>query len=168
MDITALETSLTGVFQLMVRKDLRLRWPRGETPTHYITMGMHEDLREAARLAVEQMIEFLTVEKHLRREDAYMLASVAADLSITQLVHRGTDIGDESGPSVYFYAGAIDGVRTHEIGVGPLPVIDRQVGSIDFDERSHSQIGECPIITGADDALDRGLGNRHRRIHDNV
>ena len=86
VDITALETSLTGVFQFIVRKDLHLRWPRGETPTHYITMGMHEDLREAARIAVEEMIDFLITEKHLTRDDAYMLASVAADLSITQLV----------------------------------------------------------------------------------
>jgi acetamidase/formamidase len=49
------------VFQFLVRKDLHLRWRRGETPTHYITMGMHEDLREAARLAVEQMIDFVSV-----------------------------------------------------------------------------------------------------------
>ena len=86
VDITALETSLTGVLQFIVRKDLHLRWPRGETPTGYITMGMHEDLREAARLAVEEMIDFLVTEKHLTRDDAYMLTSVAADLSITQLV----------------------------------------------------------------------------------
>ncbi|MGA2591597.1 MAG: acetamidase/formamidase family protein, partial [Bryobacteraceae bacterium] len=86
VDITALETSLTGVFQFVMRKDLHLRWPRGETPTHYLTMGMHEDLREAAKIAVEEMIDFLVTEKHLTREDAYMLTSVAADLSITQLV----------------------------------------------------------------------------------
>jgi len=86
VDITALETSLVGTFQFVVRKDLHLRWPRGETPTHYVTMGLHEDLREAARLAVLEMIDFLVTEKHLTRDDAYMLASVAADLSITQLV----------------------------------------------------------------------------------
>jgi acetamidase/formamidase len=49
-------------------------------------MGMHEDLREATRLAVEEMIDFLVTEKHLTRDDAYMLTSVVADLSITQLV----------------------------------------------------------------------------------
>jgi len=86
VDITALETSLVGTFQFVVRKDLHLRWPRGETPTHYITMGLHEDLREAARLAVLEMIDVLVTEKHLTRDDAYMLTSVAADLSITQLV----------------------------------------------------------------------------------
>jgi len=86
VDITALETSLTGTFQLVVRKDLHLRWPRGETPTHYITMGLHEDLLEATKLAVEEMIDLLVTEKHLTRDNAYMLTSVAADLSITQLV----------------------------------------------------------------------------------
>lgn len=86
VDITALETSLAGTFQLIVRKDLRLRWPRAETPTHFITMGLHEDLREAARLAVLEMIDFLVAGKGLSRDDAYMLASAAADLSITQLV----------------------------------------------------------------------------------
>jgi len=86
VDITALETSLVGIFQFVVRKDMHLRWPRGETPTHYITMGMHEDLREATRLATLEMIDFLVHEKHLTRDDAYMLTSTAADLSITQLV----------------------------------------------------------------------------------
>jgi acetamidase/formamidase len=86
VDITALETSLTGVFQFIVRKDMHLRWPRGETPTHYITMGLHEDLREATRRAVLEMIDFLATEKHLTRADAYMLTSSAADLAITQLV----------------------------------------------------------------------------------
>jgi acetamidase/formamidase len=86
VDITALETSLVGTFQFVVRKGLHLRWPRAETPTHYITMGLHEDLNEATKLAVREMLDFLQTEKHLSRDDAYMLASVAADLSITELV----------------------------------------------------------------------------------
>jgi acetamidase/formamidase len=86
VDITALETSLIGTFQFVVRKDMHLRWPRAETPTHFITMGLHEDLNEATKLAVREMIDFLMSEKHLSRDDAYMLASVAGDLSITELV----------------------------------------------------------------------------------
>jgi acetamidase/formamidase len=86
VDITALETSLVGTFRLIVRKDMHLRWPRAETPAHFITMGLHEDLNEAAKMALREMIDFLVAEKHLSRDDAYMLASVAADLSITQLV----------------------------------------------------------------------------------
>jgi acetamidase/formamidase len=86
VDITAMETSLIGTFQLIVRKDLKLKWPRAETPTHYISMGIHEDLNEATKMALREMIDFLVNEKHLTRDDAYMLSSVAADLDITQLV----------------------------------------------------------------------------------
>jgi len=86
VDITAMETSLIGTFQFVVRKDLHLRWPRAETPTQFITMGLHEDLNEATKAAVREMIDFLMADKHLSRDDAYMLSSVAADLSITELV----------------------------------------------------------------------------------
>ncbi len=86
VDITAMETSLIGTFQLIVRKDMHLRWPRAETPTHYITMGLHEDLNEATKAALREMIDFLVTVKHLTRDDAYQLSSVAADLDITQLV----------------------------------------------------------------------------------
>jgi acetamidase/formamidase len=86
VDITALETSLVGTFQFVVRKDMHLTWPRAETPTHWITMGIDDDLTEATRIATREMIEFLSTEKKMSREDAYMLTSVAADLSITQLV----------------------------------------------------------------------------------
>ena len=84
--VTALETSLRGTFQFTVRKDMRLRWARAETPTHYITMGFHENLEEAAKIAVMEMLDFLVSEKHLSRDNAYILASDAVDLRITQLV----------------------------------------------------------------------------------
>jgi acetamidase/formamidase len=86
VDITAMETSLTGTFQFVVHKDMHLNWPRAETPTHYITMGFHEDLREATIMAAHEMIDFLMTVKHLSKDDAYMLTSVAADLHITELV----------------------------------------------------------------------------------
>lgn len=86
VDITALETSLIGRFQLIVRKDLHLTWPRAETPTHIITMGLDTNLTAAARLAVRNMLDYLVAERHLTREDAYMLTSVAVDVNTTQLV----------------------------------------------------------------------------------
>lgn len=86
VDITAMETFLTGTFQFIVHKDRHLLWPRAETPTHYISMGFSEDLKEATTLAVRDMINFLVEEKHLSRDDAYMLTSVAVDVDITQLV----------------------------------------------------------------------------------
>src|SRR3989440_8892261 len=42
--VTAIETNLTGVFRFTVRKNMKLRWPRAETPTHFITMGLHQNL----------------------------------------------------------------------------------------------------------------------------
>ncbi len=86
VDITAMETSLTGTFQFIVHKGKQLNWPRAETATHYITMGFNQDLTKAAELAVRDMIDFLVTEKHLSRDDAYMLTSIAVDVDITQLV----------------------------------------------------------------------------------
>jgi acetamidase/formamidase len=86
VDITALETSLTGTVQFIVRKDLKTTYPRAETPTHYISMGFDDDLSEATRIAVRQMIDFLVNAKHLSRDDAYMLTSVAGDVAISELV----------------------------------------------------------------------------------
>lgn len=84
--LTALETSLRGTIQVIVRKSRRLNWPRAETPTHHITMGLHTDLDEAARMATREMIDFLVTEKHMNRDEAYILCSLAADLRVTQLV----------------------------------------------------------------------------------
>ncbi len=99
VDITALETQLTGTFQFILHKGSvndanRLLWPRAETPTQYISMGFHEDLKSATEMAVRNMIAFLsnpdamTVQGHapLSRPDAYALISVACDVDITQLV----------------------------------------------------------------------------------
>ena len=86
VDITALETFLSGTFRFVVHKDKHLLWPRAETPTHYISMGFSRDLNEATTLAVRDMINFLVEEKHLSRDEAYMLTSVAVDVDITQLV----------------------------------------------------------------------------------
>jgi acetamidase/formamidase len=86
VDITAMETSLTGVFQFIVHHDMHLTWPRAETPTHFITMGLDPDLTQAARLCALETIDFLVNEKKLSREDAYALASIAIDMNITQLV----------------------------------------------------------------------------------
>ncbi|HYK16973.1 MAG TPA: acetamidase/formamidase family protein, partial [Bryobacteraceae bacterium] len=86
VDITAMETFLSGTFRFVVHKDRHLLWPRAETPTSYISMGFSTDLKEATTLAVRDMINFLVDEKHMSRDEAYMLTSVAVDVDITQLV----------------------------------------------------------------------------------
>jgi len=84
--ITALETALAGTFRLTVRKDLKFDLPRAETPTHYITMGFNEDLDDAAKQALREMIDLISDMLDLPPEDAYMFASLAVDMRVTQLV----------------------------------------------------------------------------------
>lgn len=87
--LSAVETSLQGEIQLVVhkgQKGKRLRWPRAETPTHYMAMGLHTDLDEAVKLATRDMLEFVVETKGLAREDAYLLLSAAMDLVVTQAV----------------------------------------------------------------------------------
>jgi acetamidase/formamidase len=86
VDITAMETSLTGRLQLIVHKDMHLTWPRAETPTHYIAMGTDSALVKATKTAVREAIQLLVDMKGMKREDAYQLVSVSSDVDITQLV----------------------------------------------------------------------------------
>lgn len=88
VDITAMETSLVGDLQLVVHKDMHLTWPRGETPTHYIAMGIDKDLTQATKLAVRNAIDLLVQVKGMTREDAYQLLSVSSDVDVTQLVDQ--------------------------------------------------------------------------------
>jgi acetamidase/formamidase len=86
VDQTAIETNLRRRVQLVVRKDMKLEWPRGETPTHWITMGTDTSLVVATKTAITQMVRFLQETKGITQTEAYQAASMAADLHITQLV----------------------------------------------------------------------------------
>jgi len=86
VDLTAIETSLIGLFQFIVHKDITLAWPRAETSTHIITMGMDRNLTTATKIAVREMISYLESMHNLSEEEAYRLTSIAVDLNITQLV----------------------------------------------------------------------------------
>ena len=83
---SAVETSLKGEIQVILHKNQRLRLPRAETPTHYMTMGLDRDLDQAALIATTEMIDFLVATKGLDRETAIALSSVAMDLVVTQIV----------------------------------------------------------------------------------
>ena len=92
VDVTALETSLTGTFEFVLHKHTGQTYPRAETPTHYIAMGFDDDLTAAAKKAVQNMVAFLVAEKHLSKDDAYMLISVAGDLHVTEVVDRNKGV----------------------------------------------------------------------------
>ena len=92
--VTAIETALTGTFEIHVRKDLRLDYPEAETPTHLVAMGMDPDLDTAARDALRRMLERVQRETGLTRNRAFMLMSLVADVRVTQLVneHKGIHV----------------------------------------------------------------------------
>ena len=92
VDITALETSLIGRFQFILHKGKLAPYPRAETPDAYIAMGFDDDLSNATRKAVRNMIDFLVTTKGMTRDDAYMLVSVAGDVAITELVDHNKGV----------------------------------------------------------------------------
>ncbi len=77
---------------LAVRDDLALRYPMAWTPDAWLTFGFHEDLDEAAAIAIEGMLELMGREHGLEQREALALASVIVDLRVTQLVNGARGI----------------------------------------------------------------------------
>ena len=84
--LSAIETSLKGEIQVILHKNKALKQPRAETPAHYMTMGLSENLDDAAKIATREMLDWMVELKGLSRDDAYMLASSVMDLMVTQVV----------------------------------------------------------------------------------
>ena len=85
--VTAIETGLVGTFGLHLREDMSLDWPMAETPTHWMTMAFDPDLDAAVQVALRSMLDLIVARTGLARQEAYALASLAADLRITQVVN---------------------------------------------------------------------------------
>lgn len=87
VNLTAIECSFEEiVLQPIVRKDLKLTWPRIETPTHFIQVGFDEDLDKAFVNAINETVDFLIKYKNLTKYEAYSLAAVTADCRVSQVV----------------------------------------------------------------------------------
>ena len=65
---------------------MKLKNPRAEKADCWITMGFDEDLDDAAKQALRDMIALICEHSGLSAQDAYTLCSLAADLRVTQLV----------------------------------------------------------------------------------
>jgi acetamidase/formamidase len=90
--LSAIETPLTGTFEFHLHKDMTLTAPRAERPDCFITMGFDEDLDDAAKMALRDMITLIGERSGLSRQDAYTLCSLAADLRVTQTVDQNKGI----------------------------------------------------------------------------
>ena len=88
VDQTAIETALRGRLQLTVRKDLKLSWPRAETANDFISLAADPDLAIATKIAIQEMIDFLSATRGLTKHQAYQVVSIAGNVGITQLVDK--------------------------------------------------------------------------------
>lgn len=86
VDGTAIEQSLTGTFRFVLHKGQAIAYPRVETPTHYILMGIDVDLNRAMRIATQHVVDFLMTEKKMTSIDALALASVGCDFHVAEAV----------------------------------------------------------------------------------
>jgi acetamidase/formamidase len=89
VSINGLEMALTGTFTFVLHKqaDMRISYPRAETPDHLISMGFHADLDDALVIALREMIGIICERTNLSPTEAYQLCSLVADFAITQSVN---------------------------------------------------------------------------------
>jgi len=83
---TGIETSGEVTVSLSKAQGLELKRPMIETPTEWIAYAAAKTLDEAAKLAARDLVYFVANRLGTDFEEAYMLASVAADLRISQVV----------------------------------------------------------------------------------
>jgi len=89
VNLEALECAYKEIeIQPVVRKDIKLDWPRAETKTDWIFMGFDEDLTEAMKIAVRNTIDWLSAQQMvpMNRYEAYALTSLVGDCRVTQMV----------------------------------------------------------------------------------
>ena len=82
----AVGSHLTVLLVMALRHPPGSLTPRVDAGGWFATTGVESDLMEAARSAVRDMIDHLVDRRGLRRQDSYVLCSLAADLKITEVV----------------------------------------------------------------------------------
>ena len=97
--VAAIETAMQATLHFTLRKGANVSTPRFVVPGaltprtdpggYYGTMGIDGDLMQGAKTAVRGMIDLVTEQHGLSREDAYVLCSVAGDLKICEIVDAG-------------------------------------------------------------------------------
>jgi acetamidase/formamidase len=88
---TAIETSAEAIVRFRVLKGERIAYPRARIPPiaepeSIMTSGISRSLKQAAIIAVEEMIDDLGRMHHLSAEEAYVLCSVAGNLKVSEIV----------------------------------------------------------------------------------
>ncbi|WP_293029262.1 acetamidase/formamidase family protein [Natronococcus sp.] len=94
---TGIEAPMTVTCRFSLRSEMSIEQPQFETtgpftPTGrdepmYGTTGIADDLREASKVAIRQLIDHMEAERGLERAEAYMLCSAAVDLKVSEAVN---------------------------------------------------------------------------------
>jgi len=93
--VSAIECAGHATFRFGLVKQTGLAWPMYSSKTdsgtgreYHVATGIAPDLMEAAKASVRNMLDFLSTSYGLKREEAYVLCSVAADLRIHEVVDK--------------------------------------------------------------------------------
>src|SRR6266436_4216744 len=87
VNLTALETAYKEMnVTVEVLKDMKLEWPRIETPDAWITLGIDKDLNVALDLLKAETTTFLMEQRKVGKEQAEKLMLATWDCRITQVV----------------------------------------------------------------------------------
>jgi acetamidase/formamidase len=84
---TAIECPSEATVTLTLVDGLPLEWPIARTPEAWLAFGFGDDLDTAARIAADGIVALISREHGLGPEDALAVASVVADLRVTQIVN---------------------------------------------------------------------------------
>jgi acetamidase/formamidase len=85
---TAIECPVDAQVTIDVRTDFPIQWPVARTRGSWLTFGFHENLEEAAGIAIAGMLDLMQREHGLTRDDALALGSVVVDLRVTQIANK--------------------------------------------------------------------------------
>ena len=86
---TTIECNIEAILQFIVHKGVTIGAPRIETPTHYITIGIHDQLDGAMRLATIEAQSFLKEKEGMDFFTSYSFLSLGADFCITRALKPG-------------------------------------------------------------------------------
>jgi acetamidase/formamidase len=67
--------------------DMHLKTPRVRTANSWLTLGFHNNLHEAALIALDAMLDLMGEQYQLPRSQALALASLVVDLHVTQIAN---------------------------------------------------------------------------------
>jgi acetamidase/formamidase len=90
---TAIEIPVRRVdLTFRLRDDLKSTAPRARTTEGWLTFGFDEDLNRATTMALAGMLDLIQEQRGVDRQEALAIASIAADLRITQIVNQSQGV----------------------------------------------------------------------------